>query len=161
MLERVLAAPVYKNLASFIEGESTAPVKTNNSGPDIQGNSAPVYQALAQPTLSALAKLGDPSIPKLSSAPVAEKLNISGPVEGKLPLSKTVQPISASLPRLSAPSKPGCSHPLGLGHSTVKKGKSMTGKENISGVSVGAVMLHKMKNFPYWPVKITDIKDGR
>ena len=149
---------MYKNLASFIEGESTAPVKTNNSGPDIQGNSAPVYQALAQPTLSALAKLGD-LLSQNSHQPLL--LNISGPVEGKLPLSKTVQPISASLPRLSAPSKHGCSPPLGLGHSTVKKGKSMTGKENISGISVGVVMLHKMKNFPYWPVKITDIKDGR
>ena len=36
----------------------------------------------------------------------------------------------------------------------------LTGKENIE-VCPGAVMLHKLKGFPYWPAKITDIKDGR
>merc|ERR1719186_942026 len=35
----------------------------------------------------------------------------------------------------------------------------LTGKENIE-VCPGAVMLHKLKGFPYWPAKITDIKDG-
>ena len=61
-----------------------------------------------------------------------------------------------------------------------KQKKKLPGKENIhvnaeegvpaaskknhneqSKVSIGDVMLHKMKGFPMWPVKITSIEEGR
>ena len=44
---------------------------------------------------------------------------------------------------------------------TVEHENIFSGKENQSGISIGDVMLHKMKGFPYWPVMITDIKGRR
>jgi hypothetical protein len=62
---------------------------------------------------------------------------------------------------------PGLSDPTNVGHSepvrmqTVEHENIVSGKENQSGISIGDVMLHKMKGFPYWPVMITDIKGRR
>ena len=48
---------------------------------------------------------------------------------------------------------------------TLKQQMKVSGKENYpesrSKSSIGDVMLHKMKGFPYWPVKITSIEAGR
>ena len=47
----------------------------------------------------------------------------------------------------------------------LKQQKKVSGKENLpesrSKASIGDVKLHKMKGFPYWPVKITSIEAGR
>ena len=134
---------------------SAAEKLNNSTTPAVKLNkSTPPATKLNKSTPPAVKpnKFVPPAVKLNKSVPIAEKLNKSVPPAVKL--NKFV-PVAEKLNKsVTAAEKLKKSVPAAV------KNEKLTGKENIE-FRPGSVMLHKLKGFPYWPAKITDVKDGR